>query len=105
MRKLTIAALVSSFPLTAVFAAEPEKHPPQEALQSATPEMKNPQGTEALHPPQAAMDEATTTVEVGNANAATGASSGETGSGPVEAQVAPFPDWDKRVPGETLKLE
>ena len=77
MKKILATALLSALPFTAAYAQAPEKNsPPEKAMDSATPEMKNPGGTDKLHPPQKAMDEATP----GNSGASTGASDGSVGA-------------------------
>lgn len=95
--KRVLTALVLSFalPALAVHAADKKEHPPEKAMDSATPEMKNPGGTDKLHPPQKAMDQATPTEKKGGASA--GASSGASGS-------AESPSWDVRKAGESVDL-
>ena len=74
MKRMIITALVTALPFAAAYAQAPDKNsPPQKAMDSATPEMKNPGGTDKLHPAQKAMDEATPA----GSGASTGASSGE----------------------------
>jgi hypothetical protein len=76
VKKILVTALLSALPFTAAYAQAPEKNsPPEKAMDSATPEMKNPGGTDKLHPPQKAMDEATP----GNSGSS-GASSGSSGT-------------------------
>ena len=76
MKKIIATALLGALPFTAAYAQAPEKNsPPEKAMDSATPEMKNPGGTDKLHPPQKAMDEATP----GNSGSS-GASSGSSGA-------------------------
>ncbi len=72
---LVAAAAVPAF----AFAQAPDKaHPPEKAMDSATPEMKNPGGTDKLHPPQKAMDQATPPEK--KSDSASGAGSGESGA-------------------------
>ena len=94
-RILTAAILSLALPAFAVQAADQKEHPPEKAMDSATPEMKNPAGTDKLHPPQKAMDEATPTEKKGEASS--GASSGTSGT-------AEIPSWDIRKAGEGVEL-
>lgn len=75
MKKIIAVALMSAMPFAAAYAQQaPDKaHPAEKAMDSATPEMKNPGGTDKLHPAQKAMDEATPA----GSGASSGASSGE----------------------------
>lgn len=99
MNKLIAATLVSLAPLSVAVAGSPDKeHPPQKATEEATPEMKNPDGTEKLHPPQKAMDEATP-VEKKDSGAAK-----DTGGANPGKMVA-APDWDQRKAGEGINLK
>lgn len=101
MKKIAVALMVSALPFGAAMAASNDKeHPPQKATESATPEMKNPGGTEKLHPPQKAMDEATPAEK-----STDGASSGTSGSSGGAASAAKFPDWDVRKAGESVDLK
>jgi len=89
---LVLATIIAA-PLAAT-AAEKEMHPPEKAMDKAVPKMKNPDGTEGLHPPQKAMDSAVEQQKLrpgGGANASV-------------SSAASFPDWDKRVAGQTLDL-
>lgn len=96
MKRALIAVILSvALPAFAVQAADNKDHPPEKAMDSATPEMKNPGGTEKLHPPQKAMDEATPTEKKGDASS--GASAGTSGS-------AEIPSWDIRKAGEGVEL-
>lgn len=80
--KRVLMGLVAAAALPAFAMAQTVKddknHPPEKAMDSATPEMKNPGGTDGLHPPQKAMDQATPSEKKSDAN--TGDSSGEAGS-------------------------
>ncbi len=89
---LLIAAALPAF---AVQAADKKEHPPEKAMDSATPEMKNPEGTDKLHPPQKAMDEATPAEK--KSDASSGASTGTAGP-------ANTPSWDVRKAGEGVTL-
>lgn len=96
MKRLFIGLLAAAaLPAFAVQAADKKDHPPEKAMDSATPEMKNPEGTDKLHPPQKAMDEATPTEKKGSAS--TGASTGSSGA-------AEIPSWDIRKAGEGVTL-
>ena len=96
MKRVLIAAILSlALPALAVQAADKKEHPPEKAMDSATPEMKNPGGTDKLHPPQKAMDEATPTEKKGEASS--GASTGTSGT-------AEIPSWDVRKAGEGVEL-
>jgi hypothetical protein len=77
LMSLVAAAALPAFAM-AQTAPNDKNHPPEKAMDSATPEMKNPGGTEGLHPPQKAMDQATPTEKKSDAN--TGDSSGESGA-------------------------
>ena len=94
-RALTAVILSLALPAFAVQAADNKEHPPEKAMDSATPEMKNPGGTDKLHPPQKAMDEATPTEKKGDASS--GASAGTSGT-------AEIPSWDVRKAGEGVEL-
>lgn len=79
MKRVLISLVAAAaFPALAVAQTQDKNHPPEKAMDSATPEMKNPGGTDKLHPPQKAMDEATPTEK--KPDASSGASSGDTGS-------------------------
>ena len=94
MKRLLIAlAAAAALPLAATAQAPDKKHPPEKAMDSATPEMKNPGGTKDLHPPQKAMDEATPT-ETKPGSASKGAS--------TASAAADFPSWDTRKAGEGM---
>lgn len=97
MKRLVISVIAAlALPAFAAQAADNKDHPPEKAMDSATPEMKNPEGTDKLHPPQKAMDEATPTEKK------TGASSGaSTGTSGAAAQ----PSWDTRKAGEGVDLK
>lgn len=74
MKKLIATALLTACPFAVAYAQAPDKNsPPQKAMDSATPQMKNPGGSEKEHPPQKAMDSATPP----GSGASTGASSGD----------------------------
>ncbi len=107
MKRLIVTAIAACLPLSVTLAASPDKeHPPQKATEKATPEMKNPGGTESLHPPQKAMDEATPTEK--DPDASSGASSGDSGAtaaGGAQAQQAKFPEWDTRKAGQSVELK
>jgi hypothetical protein len=105
MKRIIVTAIAVCLPFSMSLAASPDKeHPPQKATEKATPEMKNPGGTESLHPPQKAMDEATPTEKDPGAS---GASSGDSGAaaGGSQAQQAKFPDWDTRKAGQSVDLK
>lgn len=103
MKKIAVALMISALPFGAAMAASSDKeHPPQKATESATPEMKNPGGTEKLHPPQKAMDEATP-AEKSSDGASAGTSGSSAGAG--AASQAKFPDWDTRKAGESIELK
>lgn len=89
---LVLATIVAA-PLAAT-AAEEEMHPPEKAMDKAVPKMKNPEGTEGLHPPQKAMDSAVEQQKLGPGR----------GANASVSNAASFPDWDKRVAGQTLDL-
>ena len=55
---LAIMVLAIAMPASTALAADDNMHPPDKAMDSATPKMKNPEGTEGMHPPQKAMDNA-----------------------------------------------
>ena len=60
MKKVFLAAVIAIAPVSFALAGAPDKEqPPAKAMDSATPEMKNPGGTKDLLPAQKAMDEAT----------------------------------------------
>lgn len=108
MNKLIVALMAAALPIgTAAMAASPDKaHPPKKATEEATPDMKNPGGTENLHPPQKAMDEATPVEK--STDASSGDSSGTSGAasaGGSQAQQAKFPEWDTRKAGESVDLK
>ncbi len=100
-----ILVLALAMPASTALAADDKMHPPEKAMDSATPKMKNPDGTEGMHPPQKAMDNAVPTEKMpkgeGSAStgesASTGASDGSSG--------ASFPDWDIRKAGESVDLK
>lgn len=94
MKKIILATIIALAPAVAL-AADKKEHPPEKAMDAATPEMKNPDGTEKLHPPQKAMDEATPTEKKADAPA-----SGGGGNAQTEAP----PAWDVRKAGEGVKL-
>lgn len=78
MKRILISLVAAaSLPALAIAQAPDKSHPPEKAMDSATPEMKNPGGTDKLHPPQKAMDSATPTEK--KSDASSGESSGETG--------------------------
>lgn len=54
MKKIILAALIAAAPAGFAIAADNanKPHPPEKAMDSATPEMKNPEGTKGLHPAQ-----------------------------------------------------
>lgn len=82
-------------PFSVALAASPNKeHPPEKAMDEATPEMKNPGGTKDLHPPQKAMDEATPPEKKSDASAKTGNS----------VAMTEAPSWDVRQAGQGVKL-
>ena len=59
MKKVFLAAVITIAPVSFALAGAPDKEqPPAKAMDSATPEMKNPGGTKDLLPAQKAMDEA-----------------------------------------------
>lgn len=96
MKRVLISLIAAAaLPGLSVQAADKKEHPPEKAMDSATPEMKNPEGTKNLHPPQKAMDEATPTEK--KTGASEGASSGASGS-------AEIPSWDVRKAGEGVDL-
>ena len=98
MKKLIVSAVIALAPLSFALAGAPDKgHPPEKAMDKATPEMKNPEGTEKLHPPQKAMDEATPTEK--KSDPAASKSAGST------AAAADFPSWDTRKAGEGMTLK
>jgi hypothetical protein len=79
MKRLVIGLVAAAaLPALAVAQTQDKAHPPEKAMDSATPEMKNPEGTDKLHPPQKAMDQATPTEK--KSDASTGDSSGESGA-------------------------
>ena len=62
MKRLLLSLLLAAAPMSFAVAADTaadKEHPPTKAMDSATPQMKNPDGTKNLLPPQKAMDEAT----------------------------------------------
>lgn len=96
MKRFFIGLIAAAtFPAFAVQAADKKEHPPEKAMDSATPEMKNPAGTENLHPPQKAMDEATPGKK--GAGGMDGASTGSSGAAEPES-------WDIRKAGEGVTL-
>ena len=96
MRRIVIGLIAATaLPAFAAQAADNKEHPPEKAMDSATPEMKNPGGTDKLHPPQKAMDEATPTEKKGDASS--GASTGT-------SATAEIPSWDVRKAGEGVEL-
>lgn len=97
MKMLIGTMLIAVAPISVALAgAADNEHPPQKAIDQATPEMKNPEGTEKLHPPQKAMDEATPVEKKGEK-----AASGSTGGA---AQTEAAPSWDTRKAGEGMQL-
>lgn len=79
-KHLAIALLcVAPFALGSAQAAD-DKHPPQKAMESATPEMKNPGDRSGEHAPQKAMDSAVPAGSGGSGSASDGASPGSGGS-------------------------
>lgn len=79
MKRVLISLVAAAaLPALAVAQAPDKNHPPEKAMDSATPEMKNPGGTDKLHPPQKAMDEATPNEK--KSDGSSGASSGESGA-------------------------
>lgn len=98
MKVLVVAAALALVPVTGALAADDKEHPPQKATEEATPEMKNPEGTEKLHPPQKAMDEATPTEKKSDAASAKPAAGGG------NAKMTAAPDWDQRKAGEGVTL-
>lgn len=100
MKRFAIGLIAAiALPAFAVQAADKKDHPPEKAMDSATPEMKNPAGTKDLHPPQKAMDEATPTEK--KTGASEGASAGTSGSSGAAAE---FPEWDIRQAGQSVDL-
>lgn len=96
MKRILIGLIAAAaIPAFAVQAQDKKEHPPEKAMDSATPEMKNPDGTKNLHPPQKAMDEATPAEK--KSDASSGASSGTSG-------MAEQPGWDVRKAGESVEL-
>lgn len=96
MKRFFIGLIAAAaLPAFAVQAADKKEHPPEKAMDSATPEMKNPGGSKDLQPPQKAMDEATP-AKKGSAGM-DGASSGTSGSAEVSS-------WDIRKAGEGVTL-
>ena len=94
MKRIIISLIAAAaLPTFAAQAADNKEHPPEKAMDSATPEMKNPGGAKDLHPPQKAMDEATPADNAGGDGASTGSSGA--------ADVA---DWDIRKAGEGVTL-
>lgn len=95
MKRVLISLIAAAaLPTFALQAADKKEHPPEKAMDEATPEMKNPDGTKDLHPPQKAMDEATPVEKKSGAGAS---SSG--------GQAAPaLPSWDIRKAGEGVTL-
>ncbi len=95
MKRLIVSLVVAvALPAFAVKAADNKTHPPEKAMDSATPKMKNPAGTEGMHPPQKAMDEATPTETMGSG------SDGASNGGPSETE-----SWDIRKAGEGVTLK
>lgn len=72
MKRVVAIALMSALPFAAQAQAPDKNHPPQKAMDSATPQMKNPGDMSQEHAPQKAMDSA-----VPSGSGASGASSGE----------------------------
>lgn len=104
LKKMAVALMISALPFSAALAASGDKeHPPQKATDKATPEMKNPGGSENLHPPQKAMDEATPTEK--STDGASSGASGSAGASAGQASQAKFPDWDMRKAGESVELK
>lgn len=107
MKKFLAVALLSAVPFAVANAQAPDKQsPPEKAMDSATPEMKNPGGTDKLHPPQKAMDEATTD----SSGAGSGASAGTSGAAPgaggstynsQDAKKAAGPDNKQKIPADS----
>lgn len=95
MKKLVLSTVIALAPLSFALAASDETHPPKKAMDSATPEMRNPEGTDKMHPPQKAMDEATPTKETSTATPDLPAAGGK---------AAQFPSWDIRKAGEGVSL-
>lgn len=96
MKRIFIGLIAAvALPAFAVQAADKTEHPPEKAMDSATPEMKNPEGTKSLHPPQKAMDEATPSQK--KSDSSSGASEGTSGAAETSS-------WDVRKAGEGVDL-
>lgn len=77
MKRVVIALVAASaIPGLALAQSADPNAAAQKKMEQQVPEMKNPSGTDKLHPPQKAMDEATPAKPDG---AGSGASSGDTG--------------------------
>lgn len=100
MKRTIAAALISALPLSAALAQAPDKnHPPQKAMDSATPDMKHSGDKSQMHGPQKAMDSATT-----NSGGSTGASSGDGNSGTGATYNAQDANDAAAKTGDTQKL-
>jgi hypothetical protein len=78
MKRVFISLVAAAaFPALALAQSPPENTAAQKKMEQQVPEMKNPSGTDKLHPPQKAMDEATPAKPDG---AGSGASAGEAGT-------------------------
>ena len=103
--KITMPILVIAIAMPTGFAiADDKRHPPEKAMDSATPRMTNPEGTEGMHPPQKAMDNAMPTEKLPKDASASSAGSASSGSSDGSSGAS-FPDWDIRKAGETVDLK
>lgn len=81
MKRILLAGVIALAPVGFAFAADDaatKPHPPEKAMDQATPQMKNPDGTDKMHAPQKAMDQATPPAKTDSVD---GAGSGTSGSG------------------------
>ena len=74
MKKIIAVAVISAMPFAAAYAQQtPDKnHPPQKAMDSATPEMKGADTESQKHGPQKAMDSAVEGSSTGDAQPGAG---------------------------------
>lgn len=103
VKKIIATALMSAIPFAAAYAQAPDKNsPPQKAMDSATPEMKNPGGSDKEHPPQKAMDSATPDSSGSGASSGEGAAPGAGGTtyNAQDANKAAGPDNKQKIPAD-----
>lgn len=79
MKRVVIGLVAAAaFPALALAQTADPNTAAQKKMEEQVPEMKNPGGTDKMHPPQKAMDEATPAKPEGAGSS--GASSGEAGT-------------------------